>query len=126
MSKLKERLKSVSPDIRDNFNNFERFIELIEGIGFVEKSLSNSLIQHQGMVTKYTYNGYTINIGIYSREQETRWSISHDKLTGEFIWLYHDVGNSEYRNNFSLDDIGLLEKHFKSELRELKLKELLN
>lgn len=119
MSKLKDRLESVSPDIRENFKKFEGFIELIEAIGFREKQYFPEFIL-------YTYNGYNITI---VPSDDTRWSMSitmpkssDGKYRPNDFWLY--LGNNQ--RNFSLDEISLLEKHFKSELRDLRLKELLN
>ena len=42
-----------------------------------------------------------------------------DQLNKSRAWL-----SINEKSNFALDEIGLLERHFKPELRELKLKEL--
>lgn len=77
------------------------FIESIKSIGFQERRpISSELLS-------YTYNDYSITINKVSN----RWSMSRHAL-------WKDISN---QRNFSLDDIRLLEKYFKSEIRDNKL-----
>ena len=95
-----------------------KFIELIKSIGFTEGDFSaEDNLKLIGMKV-WSYNSYIIVIS------HDRWSISKDieSHTGHYRnWLRF---NNNQRN-FLLDEIGLLEKHFKAELRELKLNTLL-
>lgn len=99
----------------------DNFIELIKGIGFIE---GKSNIENWGLWTYndnietwglWTYNDYRITI---VTELE-RWSISKRDVNN-YNWL----ADPDNKRNFSVDEIKLLEEHFKLELRDLKLKQL--
>ena len=87
----------------------DNFIELIKGIGFIE---GKSNIETWVL---WTYNDYRITI---VTELE-RWSISKRDVNN-YNWL----ALRDNQRNFSVDEIKLLEEHFKLELRDLKLKQL--
>ena len=116
MSKLKERLESVSTDIRDNFNNYERFIEVIESIGFIlDRDRKFKIINiPEFILYKYSSSDKSVYIVINNNE----WSI----LAGR-SWL-KTVYSLE--TCFQMNDFGVLEENFKSEMRDFKLNNLLD
>ena len=96
----------------------DNFIELIKGIGFIE---GKSNIENWGL---WTYNDYRITI---VTELE-RWSISKRDVNPpnslNRIPTHTWLPLQDNQRNFSVDEIKLLEEHFKLELRDLKLKQL--
>ena len=117
-------------------NLLPKFIEVIKGIGFVQedpKKVSTE-VTIEGFFY-WTYNGYSIVMATYQDGGEYRWSISKDSteihltngVLSEFTkrnWLSFDSKSIKKQRNFLLDEIELLEIHFKPELRDAKLKEL--
>ena len=103
------------------------FIELIKDIGFVEQDTDFSYEKQIGVntlsgTTDWNYNGYTITIHHTNNNPYLLWFMYKDvNYLSTRATQSLEINNKRY---FSLDEIGLLEKHFKSELRELKLKEL--
>ena len=116
MSKLKDRLESVSPNIRDDFNNYERFIEIIESIGFVlDRDRKFKILNiPEFILYKYSSSDKSVYIVINNNE----WSV----LAGS-SWL-RTVYSME--KCFQMNDLRLLEENFKSQMRDFKLNELLS
>jgi len=111
----------------------EEFINFIEGIGFkldvnplddcVEGNTHNFFLRkvHFSASTltcscftsfDFSYNGYNIYL------TKTRYSLDHN-----IIGVIDSPSRTNQRN-FDLSDLELLEIHFKSEIRSMKLKEL--
>ena len=81
----------------------EEFITFIEGIGF-KLDVDHSF--------EFSYNGYNIYL------TKTRFSLDHN-----IIGVIDSPSRTNQRN-FDLSDLELLEIHFKSEIRNMKLNEL--
>ena len=121
-------------------NLLPKFTELIKGIGFVQEdpkkvSTEATIADFMEGFFYWTYNGYSIVIATYADGGEYRWSISKDSteihrtngVLSEFTkrnWLSFESKEIRFQRNFLLDEIELLEIHFKPELRDAKLKEL--
>lgn len=109
----------------------EEFINFIEGIGFKldVNPLANTLKKDQSVYHDirgryfgdllrhntsfdFSYNGYNIYL------TKTRFSLDHN-----IIGIIDSPSRTNQRN-FDLSDLELLEIHFKSEIRSMKLKEL--
>jgi hypothetical protein len=107
----------------------EEFINFIEGIGFKldVNPLANTLKKDQSVYHDirgrfdcvegntsfdFSYNGYNIYL------TKTRYSLDHN-----IIGVIDSPSRTNQRN-FDLSDLELLEIHFKSEIRSMKLKEL--
>lgn len=103
----------------------EEFITFIEGIGFkldVERHLLKydlevnvSLLSYSTLLEhsfEFSYNGYNIYL------TKTRFSLDHN-----IIGVIDSPSRTNQRN-FDLSDLELLEIHFKSEIRNMKLNEL--
>ena len=103
----------------------KEFIELIKSIGFIEIDTS---YENGYNTLNWTYNGYRISITTHNVRRgkspgyENIWWRLNDKYIVGGILGFEILG--VIQTSFFLDQIGLLEKHFKPELRELKLKEL--
>lgn len=91
VNKLSYRFESC-PDY-----NMNDFIKLIKIIGFIEKR--SDFVD----ILCYEYNHYFISINRVSE----RWSITE----------HNNLLDIENQINFSIDDIRLIESHFKSEIR---------
>ena len=94
----------------------EEFITFIQKIGF---SPVKGNIRTQGMYVgdsdscvRFSYNGYNIILD-YTR---TRFGLEHNVII--------DSPSRTNQRNFDLSDLELLEIHFKSEIRNIKLNEL--
>jgi len=85
----------------------EEFITFIEGIGF-----KLDVQRNQPMDFDFSYNGYNIYL------TKTRYSLDHN-----IIGVIDSPSRTNQRN-FDLSDLELLEIHFKSEIRNMKLNEL--
>ena len=96
----------------------EEFITFIEGIGFkldVEREVNVSLLSYSTLLDhsfEFSYNGYNIYL------TKTRFSLDHN-----IIGVIDSPSRTNQRN-FDLSDLELLEIHFKSEIRNMKLNEL--
>lgn len=96
----------------------EEFITFIEGIGFkldVERDANISLLSYSTLLDhsfEFSYNGYNIYL------TKTRFSLDHN-----IIGVIDSPSRTNQRN-FDLSDLELLEIHFKSEIRNMKLNEL--
>ena len=96
----------------------EEFITFIEGIGFkldVEREVNVSLLSYSTLLDhsfEFSYNGYNIYL------TKTRFSLDHN-----IIGVIDSPSRTNQRN-FDLSDLELLEIHFKSEIRNMKLNKL--
>jgi hypothetical protein len=94
----------------------EEFITFIQKIGFSPVK-GNSLwptpsTASDSCVYRFSYNGYNIILD-YTR---TRFGLEHNVII--------DSPSRTNQRNFDLSDLELLEIHFKSEIRNIKLNEL--
>jgi hypothetical protein len=90
----------------------KEFLDIINGIGFVKKTLND--------FTFYQYGEWTIFLNKIFDNQSFNLIYSppliHKTIENEQVSVSH--------NNISINDYTILKKYFKSEWRELKFKEL--
>jgi hypothetical protein len=106
----------------------EEFIHFIESIGF--KLVSNPLCVEGNTSFDFSYNGYNIHIVKLNLLTLRERHLNVDDLTETRFGLEHnligiiDSPSRTNQRNFDLSDLELLEIHFKSEIRNMKLNEL--
>jgi hypothetical protein len=90
----------------------EEFINFIEGIGFKLDVHKKNPLADGNTSFDFSYNGYNIYL------TKTRFGLEHN-----IIGIIDSPSRTNQRN-FDFSDLELLEIHFKSEIRNSKLKEL--
>ena len=92
----------------------EEFITFIEGIGFkLDVNPLADCVEDNNLIG-FSYNGYNIDLD----HKKTRFSLDHN-----IIGVIDSPSRTNQRN-FDLSDLELLEIHFKSEIRNMKLNKL--
>jgi len=92
----------------------EEFITFIEGIGFkLDVNPLDDCVEGNNLIG-FSYNGYNIDLD----HTKTRFGLDHN-----IVGIIDSPSRTNQRN-FDLSDLELLEIHFKSEIRSMKLKEL--